>query len=124
MRVPFQAPAPLHVAVVLPQPEIQRAREGRDERDVGERTADEVVTALRRPVDDVMQTGRDQHARRLRPPSAGCEPLQVSADRARVDVPRIGAKDGTEDADGDHAGENEDGNHGRSMPDAVHSHKS
>jgi hypothetical protein len=45
-----------------PQPE--RAREGSDERDVGQRSADEVVAALRRPVDHVVQV-RDEHADEL-----------------------------------------------------------
>ena len=62
MGVPLQAPAAVDVAVVFPQPEVQRAGESRDERDVGERPAHEVV-AVRWPVDQVVQAGRDGHAR-------------------------------------------------------------
>src|SRR5437588_4981103 len=47
MRVPLQAPAAVDVAVVFSQPEVQGAGESRDERDVGERPAHEVVAALR-----------------------------------------------------------------------------
>jgi hypothetical protein len=49
MRVPCHAPAAMDVAVVSPQEEVQGAGERRDERDVGERPAHEVVAALRRP---------------------------------------------------------------------------
>ena len=69
MGMPLQSPAVRDVAVVLPQPEVQRASEGRNERDVGERPAHEVVAALCRPVDQVVQADRNRHAVRL-PPSA------------------------------------------------------
>ena len=45
MGVPLQAPTAADVAIVFPQPEVQRAREGSDERDIGERPAHEVVAA-------------------------------------------------------------------------------
>jgi hypothetical protein len=51
--VPLQAPAAVDVAVVFSQPEVQRADERRDERDIGERPAYEVVAAVRGPVDQV-----------------------------------------------------------------------
>ena len=65
MRVPLQAPASVHVTVVPPEPDIQRPDEGGDERDVGERTADEVVAPAGRPVEQVVQAGRDGHGSRL-----------------------------------------------------------
>jgi hypothetical protein len=63
--VPLQAPAAVDVAVVFSQPEVQRASEGRDERDVGERPAYEVVAAVRGPVDQVVEAGHDEHRVRL-----------------------------------------------------------
>ena len=57
----------MDVAVVLPQEEIEPAEECRRERDVGERPADEVVAALHRPVDQVMQAERHEHADRVSP---------------------------------------------------------
>ena len=60
--VPLQAPAAVDVAVMFAQPEVQRAGESRDERDVGERPAYEVVAAVRGPVDQVVQVGHDEHA--------------------------------------------------------------
>ena len=65
MRVPLQTPASVDVAVVPPQPEVQRAGERRDQRDVRERPADEVVAALRRPMDQVVEARGDEHAARL-----------------------------------------------------------
>jgi hypothetical protein len=65
MRVPLQAPASMHVTVVPPKPEIQRPGKGGDECDVGERTADEVVAPAGRPVEHVVQAGRDGHGSRL-----------------------------------------------------------
>ncbi len=65
MRVPCHAPAAMDVAVVSPQEEVQGAGERRDERDVGERPAHEVVAALRRPMDQVVEADRDKHAARL-----------------------------------------------------------
>jgi hypothetical protein len=62
MGVPLQAPAAVDVTVVFTQPEVQRAGESRDERDVGERPAHKVVAALRGPVDQVVQVGRNGHA--------------------------------------------------------------
>ena len=75
VRMPLQAPATVDVAVVLPPPEIKRANKGRRERDVGERPADEVVAAVRRPVDEVMESGKhefpvDSGRRSLRRPSS------------------------------------------------------
>ena len=61
VRVPLHAPAAVDMAVVLPQEEVQRAHEGRQERDVGERSADEVVAAVRRPVDQVVEADCDRH---------------------------------------------------------------
>jgi hypothetical protein len=66
MRVPLKPPAPMDVAVVPTPPEIQRGEESRDERDVGERPADEVVTPVRRPMEQVVQVDREEHAERLR----------------------------------------------------------
>ena len=43
----------MDVAVVGPEPEVERPEERRDEGDVGERTADEVVAPVRRPVEPV-----------------------------------------------------------------------
>jgi hypothetical protein len=63
--VPLQAPAAVDVAVVFSQPEVQRAGEGRDERDVGERPAYEVAAAVRGPVDQVVEAGHDEHGFRL-----------------------------------------------------------
>jgi hypothetical protein len=65
MRMPLQAPAAVNMTVVVPQEEVQRACEGRDEGDVGERPAHEVVAALCRPVDQVMKADRDWHSARL-----------------------------------------------------------
>ena len=65
--MPLQPPAAVDVAVVLPQPEVQRAREGCDQRDIGKRPADEVVAAPRRPMDQVMQARDGGHAARLYP---------------------------------------------------------
>jgi len=62
MGVPLQAPTAADVAIVFPQPEVQRAREGSDERDIGERPAHEVVATVRGPVDQVVQIGYDGHA--------------------------------------------------------------
>jgi hypothetical protein len=55
----------MDVAVVGPEPEVERPEERRDEGDVGERTADEVVAALHGPVQHVMEAGHDEHGRRL-----------------------------------------------------------
>jgi hypothetical protein len=60
--VPLQAPAAMDVAIVFSQPEVKRANEGRDERDVRERPAHKVVAAMRGPVDQVLQAGHDEHA--------------------------------------------------------------
>ena len=70
MGMPLQAPAAVDVTVMSPQPEIQRADNRRDERDVGKRPADEVVTASRGPVEQVVQADRDGHAARL---AAACD---------------------------------------------------
>ena len=63
--VPLHAPAAIDVAIVLPEEEVKRAGERRHERDVGERPADEVVAALHRPMDHVVQAERDEHAARV-----------------------------------------------------------
>ena len=55
VRVPLKAPAAEHVTLVLPPPENERAAKRREERDVGEWPAYEVVSALRRPVDDIVE---------------------------------------------------------------------
>ena len=55
----------MNVAVVLAKPEEERAGERGDERDVSERPADKVVTVARRPVEQVMQVGQDEHGVRL-----------------------------------------------------------
>ena len=70
MRVPLHPPTAVNVAVVLAEEEIQRARECRDQRDVRKRPADEVVTAVRRPVDQGVQIG-EGHVATLTPPAAG-----------------------------------------------------
>src|SRR5262245_18549746 len=57
MRMPLEPPAAVDVAVVPPPPQDDGAGEGGDDRDVGQRPADEVVAALRRPVDDPVQAG-------------------------------------------------------------------
>src|SRR5436309_10259194 len=67
MDVPLQTPAVADVAVVFSQPEVQRAGEARNERDVGERAAHEVVAAVRGPVDHVVQVGHNRHTVRLPP---------------------------------------------------------
>ena len=77
MGVPFHSPAALNMAVVLAEKEVQRARESRDERDVGKRPADEVVTAVRRPVNPVVQTGK-RHASTLTSPSPIPHPARIS----------------------------------------------
>ena len=59
--VPLQPPTAMDVAVVTAQPEVQRAHEGRDERYVGEWAADEVVAAVRRPVDQGVQVCDRRH---------------------------------------------------------------
>ena len=51
MDVPLEAPTAMDVAVVLPQPEEQSGGECRDQRDIGERPAHKVVTAVCGPVD-------------------------------------------------------------------------
>jgi hypothetical protein len=71
MGVPRQSPTAVDVTVVLAQEEVQRACKSRDERDVRERPAHEVVAALRRPVDQVVQADRDDHAARLPPTVQG-----------------------------------------------------
>jgi hypothetical protein len=43
---------------------------------------------------------------------------------ARVDVPRVGAEDGTENADGDEAEQEEDSNHALRVPGWNYQHKS
>ncbi len=53
------------MAVVPPEEEVQRPGESRDECDVREWAADEVVAALRRPVEDVVHRGREEHAASL-----------------------------------------------------------
>jgi len=62
MGMPRQTQAAVDVAIVFSQPEVQRAGEGRDERDVGQRAAHEVVAPLCRPMDQVVQVGQDGHA--------------------------------------------------------------
>jgi hypothetical protein len=66
MRVPCQSPTAMDVAVVPSEKEIERAHERRHKRDVRERSADEVVTALRGPVDQVMEVRPDEHLASLR----------------------------------------------------------
>jgi hypothetical protein len=61
VRVPFQPPASVDVAVVLSKKQVKGARERRDEGDVCERPAHEVVAALCGPVDQVVQAPRDEH---------------------------------------------------------------
>ena len=43
---------------------------------------------------------------------------------ARVDVPRVGAVNGTKNADGDEAEQEEDSNHGLRVPVTDYQHKS
>jgi hypothetical protein len=69
MRVPSQSPTAMDVAVVPSEKEIERADKRRHKRDVRERSADEVVTALRGPVDQVMEVRADEHLASLRFPS-------------------------------------------------------
>lgn len=59
MRMPRQPPAAAHMAVVPTKKEIERARKRGDEGDVRERPADEVVTAVSRPMKQVVK-GREQ----------------------------------------------------------------
>ena len=59
VRVPLQTPTPKDVAVVPSPPQDQRARDCRNEGDVGERAADEVVATVSRPMDDAVHA-RDQ----------------------------------------------------------------
>jgi hypothetical protein len=69
MRVPCQSPTAMDVAIVPSEKEIERADKRRNKRDVRERSADEVVTALRGPVDQVMEVRPDEHLASLRFPS-------------------------------------------------------
>ena len=68
MRVPLHPQAAVNMAVVLAEEQVQRACESRDQGDVGKRTADEVVTAVRRLMDQVAQAG-EGHAATLTTPS-------------------------------------------------------
>ena len=54
MWVPLKPPAAMNVAVVLAPPQHDGADERRQERDVGQRPADEVVAPVRGPVNDLM----------------------------------------------------------------------
>jgi hypothetical protein len=63
MDVPLEPPTATDVAVVLSQPEVKSGGERRDQRDVGERPAHEVVTAVRGPMDYGMKVGDEEHAR-------------------------------------------------------------
>ena len=65
MRVPRQPPTAVDVTVVLAQEEIQRAYKSRDDGDVRKRPAHEVVAAVRRPADQMVQADRDDHTVRL-----------------------------------------------------------
>ena len=56
--MPLHPPAAVDVAVVVSQEEVDEAQETRRERDVGERTADEVVATVRRPVEPVRHGAR------------------------------------------------------------------
>jgi hypothetical protein len=78
MWVPFQTPASMDMAVVLAEEEIEGAGERCHERDVCQRTAHEVVAALRRPVNQVMQVGCNEHVARAYSPIS--------------DVPNTGSK--------------------------------
>src|SRR5437879_10445946 len=72
MDVPLEAPTATDVAVVLSQPEEKSGGERRDQRDIGERPAHKVVTAVRGPVDEVMKAGDEEHSRlRLASDAAG-----------------------------------------------------
>src|SRR5437660_12010898 len=72
MDVPLEAPTATDVAVVLSQPEEKSGGERRDQRDIGERPAHTVVTAVRGPVDEVMKAGDEEHAQpRLTSDAAG-----------------------------------------------------
>jgi len=76
MDVPLEAPTAMDVAVVLSQPEEKSGRKRRDQRDIGERPAHKVVTAVRGPVDEVMKAGDEEHARpRLTSDAAGIGPF-------------------------------------------------
>lgn len=74
VRVPLQSPATVYVTVVLAEEEEEGAGERRHECDVGERAADEVVTALHRPVDQVVQAGSNGHHRKASDVTGGCRP--------------------------------------------------
>ena len=72
MDVPLEAPTAIDVAVVPSQPEEKSGGERCDQRDVGERPAHKVVTAVRGPVDQVMKAADEEHARpRLTSDAAG-----------------------------------------------------
>lgn len=70
MRVPLQTPATADVTVVSPPPKDQRAEKRRDDRNVGERPADEVVAAVSGPMDQVMQARGYEHTDGLNSPSS------------------------------------------------------
>lgn len=76
MRMPLHPPAAADVAVVFPQKEVERARKRRDQRDVRQRTADEVVATVGRPVNHGVERSCQRHPPSLAPtqtsfPSAG-----------------------------------------------------
>jgi hypothetical protein len=98
MDVPLEPPTATHVAVVLSQPEVKSGGERRDQRDVGERPAHKVVTAVRGPMDYGMNAGDEEHARpRL---AFGAEEVQKEGEyghrrpRAGLRAGRWGASDG------------------------------
>ena len=67
--MPLHSPTAANVAVVLAHEHVEGAREGGDQRDVRERTADEVVSAVRGPVDDVVNGRHEPHDTSLTPVS-------------------------------------------------------
>src|SRR5437660_6631560 len=87
MRVPLQTPATADVTVVSSPPKDQRAEKGRNERDVGERPADEVVTAVRGPMDQVMQARGNEHADGVNSPSSDPTLAHSAFANANVDEP-------------------------------------